>query len=251
MGDSVPIYTVAYVPWARGIGPKPYAIGTVLVQYDPQQMSAGTDQAKALVRIYVDGVAGPDMTWDPLPNQKPQSGQAAAQVGQRDLEERENDCTNGTTSRPSTTLLTTIMPAKTPVPSTSTLSSVPMSYGVLWGATCLQATTLTGIATTPQEYCTNYSFTYTNWTSWPATGTPAEPGNGLGLIECQTISPVSSTTLCVVPSLMSDESAIMSDLSSLNALGQSLATISITADTESWFANGAGTQSVAGVQTAV
>jgi len=50
---------------------------------------------------------------------------------------------------------------------------------------------------------------------------------------------------------MSDESAIMSDLSSLNALGQSLATISITADTESWFANGAGTQSVAGVQTAV
>jgi len=131
VNNSVPIYTATYVPWPQAVPGKPYAIGTVLVQYDPQQMSTGADKATALVRIYVDGVTSPDMTWDPLPNQIPQSGQTAAQVSQRDLDEREKDCTNGTTSTSPTTLLTTIMPAKAPTRSILTSPPVPMSYGVV------------------------------------------------------------------------------------------------------------------------
>jgi hypothetical protein len=51
--------------------------GTIIIQYDPQQNTAGTTQA--LVRMYVNGERLSDITWDPLPNQHPLLGKR--QVG--------------------------------------------------------------------------------------------------------------------------------------------------------------------------
>jgi hypothetical protein len=46
--------------------------GTILLQYDPQQNTAGTTQA--LVRMYVNGNRLEGIIWDPLPGQLPPPG---------------------------------------------------------------------------------------------------------------------------------------------------------------------------------
>lgn len=236
----------------QNIPNREYRFGTVLIQYDPQQVSTVTGQTAALVRVYVDGNVFPDLTWDPLPNQIPRKRSidpAAGQVAQRDIEERDSDCAVSQQPPPLTTLLTSTIPAtgsppglEPPSADASSVSSsssssaaptssqqqsaisasqiittpppVPMSYGVLWGITCNQTSTLTG-GFSPLTECENYSGTYTAWTSWPATATPANPGNGLGLLRCNSLSFAGTSSICAVPWLASDISAIESDLSAL------------------------------------
>lgn len=212
--NSIPIFTTDYVALGPKVPNREFRFGTVLIQYDPQQSPAGADQTTALVRVYVDGIAFPDMTWNPLPNQVPQIGQAAGQAAKRDLEQRDGGCTVSEPSPTPTTLSTSTIPATESSQATITSPSVPMSYGIVFGTDCLQTTTVTSGLTSPVQYCESLSFTYSSWTSWATTTTPTNPGNSLGLLECASLSYSGSRTICV-PGIASDISAINSIFSGL------------------------------------
>ena len=89
---------------------KPFKTGKVLLQYDNNQQPPGAAQRQALARIYVDGVAQPDMTWTPLQNQ----------LKRREIEERDDFCQSEpqTSPAPTTLLTTTSSTAIPPAPAT-------------------------------------------------------------------------------------------------------------------------------------
>lgn len=254
-GDLIPLHTVTYKPILQDDRDWEFRFGTVLVQYDPQQLSTVTGQTTALVRIYIDGAAFPDMTWDLSPNQKPRKRSIdpiAGQVVQRDLEESDtSDCSPSQQSPLPTTLLTSTTSAKepgqeaSPSVNTSSVSSpssllaaptspqtittpppIPMSYGVIIATTCLQTTTFTEDSTSISQYCGSISDTETSWTSWPVTAIPGTPGIGSWLIKCESLSYSGTSSICAIPSLESDISAIYSALSQLADLNFSSITAS-------------------------
>jgi hypothetical protein len=92
-----------------------------------------------------------------------------------------------------------------------------MSYGIIYGTTCVQTTTFTEDLTSLTQECGSVSDTYTSWTSWPAIATPANPGNGFLLLKCQSLSYAGTSTICANPALKSEISAIYSLLGDLGA----------------------------------
>lgn len=70
-----------------------FLTGSFLIQFDPQQRIQGSTNHQALVRVYIEGKAIPDLTWTPLPNQIPaRPPLMPPQKRRRDLEERGIDC---------------------------------------------------------------------------------------------------------------------------------------------------------------
>jgi hypothetical protein len=192
-GSTITSDIVDYIALSEDDSDAIFKDSKILIQCDPQQSMSDNNQKNALVRIYVNGDALNDITWQPLPNQVPQPAKrdglctdvqqpptpttfSASSVSvQRSsaisssLSSR--DSAESTPSTPPTTTSQGIM--------TITPAPVSMSYGLVFGEDCIKETTVTTDPRVLYSYCVSYSVTYSSITFWPTTSSASPPAAGL------------------------------------------------------------------------